>query len=327
VLELESGNLPAARSAFEQELRVLEGIASVNSKDAKLQAGIANTISYLGSVAEHRGDLPEALRRFAEQVRIYEKLVRDDPGTVFWQDRLANALALQAGVLAITGQRDAAAANRTRALALLAGLVARDASNRSLQLAALKMRLDEATQGRAAGDSARTQQLVDEARAGLERLAKIEPTDQRTAAHLAATWRLEAGLRAAAGRPDAAAAIAQAIALGDDLMAKERANDRHCGGLASACVEAGVIARKNGDDAAALRHWQRALEVAQSRGAGSLHWRLLDPAARALAFLGREDESRALVERLQRLGYQPLEPWPDATRPVSPAKHAGPPSK
>jgi hypothetical protein len=76
-------------------------------------------------------------------------------------------------------------------------------------------------------------------------------------------------------------------------------------------VTAGCIARQRGEADAAQRAWRRAAEVVQPRLANSSNWRLLDPAARAFAFLGRGDDSRALIERLQKFGYQPLEPWPD----------------
>ena len=49
-------------------------------------------------------------------------------------------------------------------------------------------------------------------------------------------------------------------------------------------------------------------------GRDSHHWRLLDPLARALALLGRTDESRPIVDLLDRFGYQPLDPWPEPIR-------------
>jgi tetratricopeptide (TPR) repeat protein len=316
VLESERGNLSAARSGFLEELVRLEKLAAANASDTSLQASIANVISYLGTLAARSGSFPEALERYGHQVRIFEALRRKDPGTARWQDRLANALALQAGVLAITGQRAAATTLRTRAHGLLAALVALDPSNRFEQLAVLKVRLDEAQLLRANGDSPGIQQLLDEVRGGLENLARIEPTDRTITGHLTTTWRLEAEVRHAAGRPDAAAAVGHAIALGEDLMARDRVNDAFVGDFASVCVTAGLIARKAGDDAAALRYWQRAIDVVRARGRDFPDWRLLDPTARALAFLGRGDESRTIIERLHRLGYRPLEPWPGPAQPA-----------
>jgi hypothetical protein len=105
------------------------------------------------------------------------------------------------------------------------------------------------------------------------------------------------------------------MAIGKSLVEQNRVNDNSLGDYASACVVAGMIARRSGDTAAAQRHWQSAVDAVQMRGRETTHWRLLDPAVRALVLLGRTEESRALVERLRRLGYQPLEPWPEYTTP------------
>ena len=43
----------------------------------------------------------------------------------------------------------------------------------------------------------------------------------------------------------------------------------------------------------------------------SRQWRLLDPAARSLLLLGRTAAAREIVDRLNAIGYQPFEPWPD----------------
>jgi hypothetical protein len=127
-----------------------------------------------------------------------------------------------------------------------------------------------------------------------------------------AACRLEAQLCVAAGGPSAAETAARALAIGEELIARARANDTQLGEFLHVCVVAGQIAWSLGDHAAALRRWQRAVEVARPRIEGSGNWRLLDPAARAFGLLGRAEESRALIERLTQFGCQPLGPWPDA---------------
>lgn len=49
------------------------------------------------------------------------------------------------------------------------------------------------------------------------------------------------------------------------------------------------------------------------RVADSNDWRFLDPAAQALMLLGKTDEARPLIERLQRFGYHPLDPLAAST--------------
>ncbi len=64
----------------------------------------------------------------------------------------------------------------------------------------------------------------------------------------------------------------------------------------------GRLAAAAGDQAAARAAWQEALDLlAASRES---HWRVLAPRAAALAALGRSEEARAEVARLQRMGYR-----------------------
>ena len=310
VLELERGTPAAARAAFLGEMAVREKIAAAKPKDLELKSNVGNVISYLGTVAERSGDYAGAIERFAQQTQMYEAMVRDDPGTAHWLDRVANALALEATVFTVTGQRAAALNRRNRASELLEPLVAADPANRVLHRALLKLRLQTALLMRADGDGPAARRLVEGARGELEKLTKLAPTDRKITGLLAVAWRLEAELREAAGRADAMAAATQAIAMSEDLLAKERADDELVGDFLNACVVAGRIARTRGEHDAATRHWQRALDVALPRVTESNNWRLLDPAARALAALGRGAESRAIVGRLQQFGYQPLDPWP-----------------
>jgi tetratricopeptide (TPR) repeat protein len=310
VLDLERADLPAARRGFVWELEALDRILAAEPRNWQLHFSRANVISFLGTVAERSGDYGEAIARFAGQVQTLENLVRDDPGTARWKDRLANALALQAGVLGITGRRAEAVALRSRSRELLAPFLKQDASNRALQSAAYKLGLDDAWVLRAKGDLGGAQRRLDEARGGFERLARIEATDRKVAGLLAAAWRLEAQLRLTAKRDDVEPAISQALTLGEDLIARERANDTFAGDYANACVVAGTLAAQSGTQERATRHWQRALEVVRSRRAETADWRLLDPLARALACLGQVEESRAVIAKLHGFGYQPLEPWP-----------------
>jgi tetratricopeptide (TPR) repeat protein len=272
-------------------------------------------VSYLGTLAERSGDYAEALLQFREHTRRCEAIVRDNPRNPRWEERLANAFGFEATVLEITGQRAAALERRRQARELAAAVAQRDPANRTWQRAALGPVLKEAMLVRALGDEASARALVSEARAGYEALHKAEPTNRVVAGSLMAACRLEAQLNTATGRPGAAEAVTRALAIGEGLIAKIRANDTQLGEFLHACVVAGQIAWSRGDNATALRHWQRAVEVARPRIAGSSNWRLLDPAARAFALLGRVEESRALTERLQQAGYQPIDRWPEIVSP------------
>jgi len=91
-------------------------------------------------------------------------------------------------------------------------------------------------------------------------------------------------------------------------------------------VVAGEIAAQSGDDAAAQRHWQHAADLLAPRLPGTRDWRLLDPAARVAARLGRSAEAHDRIAQLTLLGYVPLDPWPDADRPGA-ARSSVPPQQ
>jgi hypothetical protein len=155
----------------------------------------------------------------------------------------------------------------------------------------------------------RARQLVDEATDGLEKQAAAAPTNLSIKDWLGTAWRLRAELLDAAGEPGAAAAAARSVELAEGNVAAGPTNENHVAVLAQAHVTAGQIAAHARDHAAAQRHGKRALDLVEGRLAQSSHWRILDPAARALALLGDAERQRVIVDRLNRIGYQPLEPW------------------
>lgn len=310
VLEMERGNHAAARDGFLRELQERIRMVAVQPDDLELQASVGNILSFLGTTAERSGDLPEAIERFGQQIAILEGLVRRDGRTTGWKDKLANSLALQAGVLSVAGRLEAAREQRARARDLRASI--RDPANRAQERQWLKLQVDDAMVAAAGGDGAAALRLVEEAREKLEALTRLEPTDRRIASQLATALRVESELKLQAGNDEVAPAVLRALEIGEALLAGERANQVYLGELARTCLLAGTLAERTGGCDAAVRHWQRALEVALSADGDSRHWRLVDPAARALALLGRREESEALIARLGAFGYRPLEPWPEA---------------
>src|ERR1035438_108988 len=141
-----------------------------------------------------------------------------------------------------------------------------------------------------------------------------EPTDRRCVQWLATAWRVEAQLRASSDLPAAAAAATRAVELGEKLRREGRATDADVGECATACEVAGDIAAQAGAGAAAKGDWQHAAEMLAPRLPATRDWRLLDPAARVAARMGRSDDARATISKLTQLGYVPLDPWPDIER-------------
>jgi len=314
VVDLDAGRLTEARQGFLGKLAMLARRSEAKRADLTLQFRMADANSWLGNIAERTGDFGEALVRCGQYVASMEELVRAEPANTNWQLKLADALALQAHLLAITGERKAAMERRARATDLFEALVAGDPTNQTRLKRALTNRLKEASLLMAEGaDSARCRQVVRDTKVALEKLAGAQPNDREVVHGLAVAWRGWAQLLAAAGEPGADAAAARAIELGESLATTGRATEEMIGEAAKTRVTAALLAARAGDRNAMQTHARRALELLGSRTEQSNHWRVLDPAARAFALLGDFDRHRAIVARLERMNYHPLEPWPGET--------------
>jgi eukaryotic-like serine/threonine-protein kinase len=309
---MKRGELAAAREGFLGRLAAVNSLIEALPEDLELKYHAANTVSFLGSVAERSGDLAEALRRHGEEVARYEEILQLDPRTPRWKFHLAAALSFQADILAATGQRAAAREALARARPLFEAAVTHDPMNRRWQTNLLIQNLKESTLAEPDGAEETELRRIESTRQALEELAAKEPTDHRIAFRLAMAWRLEARLRHATGRPDAALAAARACELGRTMIRDDAEMASEIGECAQAAIVAGRIAAAQGDAAGAVRHWTRAREVLAWLPAGTRHWRVLDPAARVATLMGQTEEAEALIVQLNQQGYVPLEPWPHA---------------
>jgi serine/threonine protein kinase/tetratricopeptide (TPR) repeat protein len=315
VLRQERGEFAAARVDFLAELATLEKLLGLNPGDLELRFRIADAHSWLGGLAEQQGDFAEAMKQYVVQTTQLEQLASTEPRTARWRAELANVLVLQTDIDMATGQFSAAGDRLKEARRLMDELVAYDPSNRRWSAVSLRIRLKEAMLARHEGDSPGAARLVAAVRPELESLSAAEPSDRRFVLWLVTAWRMEAQLRVSAGRPDGAAAAAHSVELGEKLIREGRATDADAGECALAGVVAGEIAALAGDSAAARSHWQHAADLLAPRLPGTRDWRLLDPAARVAAWLGRSEEAHDRIAQLNLLGYVPLDPWPHADRP------------
>jgi tetratricopeptide (TPR) repeat protein len=314
VADFDEEKLDAARRGFLAELDVLAKLRRERPADLTLQFQVVQAGSWLGSIAERSGDFPEALARFADQVAGLEAIAKAEPGNARWRQRLADALSLHAATLAVCGQRAVSVQSRERAQSLIDALVAGDPQNRLWARTALYLRLRTAELTSAEGDAAGTLRVLDDTRAKLESMATASAKDLDLASRVGVAWRLTAELRARLGRLDAAAAALRAIEINDRLAAGGWASDQLIGECAYTRIVAGQIAAAQNDSAAAREHWQHALKLVDPRLARTNNWRILMPAARALAALERVDASREIVRRLTQFGYHPITAWPETVR-------------
>ena len=313
-LQVARGEFPAARAGFAAELTTLEAMAAAKPADLELRFRIADAHSWLGGVASQLGEFPEALKQYATQMTQLEELVLAEPRTTRWRFRLADVQLYRVELLLSMGRLADAREQLKTARGQLDEVVAHDPGNRHWQVTALHARLLEAALLRQRGEGTEAARLLDDVRPQLEKLAAAEPSDRVLARRAVWANRLQAQLDLSAGRPGALTAAVRATELGDKLVRDGQATDADVVECALAYVVAGEVAAQTGDAVAARRHWERAAELLAPRLSGTRDWRLLDPAARAAARLGRADAARALVAQLDQLGYVPLDPWPAANR-------------
>jgi serine/threonine-protein kinase len=310
VVDFDRGKLEEGRRGFLGELAVLARLSGAKPADLALQYRIVDANSWLGSIAERSGDLGEAVARCAEQVARMEAIARAEPDNAKWRGSLATKLALQASILAITGQRGASKETRGRAKELFDALAAGDPKNVIWLKNAISCRAREAQLAVVAGDLPRVRQLVQEVKAGLERYSAAGPANRDPADRNLGSW-LDWAVLEAVSEPGTEIVNAGAIELGEASVAKGGVVEVMLVKLAQARVAAGRMAARAGDQATAQKHWRRALEVLDARWERSNDWRVLDPAARAFALLGDTERQRAIVARLDQMNYRPIEPWPD----------------
>ena len=310
VLELARSNLAAARQGFLSERAALEKITMSDPIEAaELESSLANADSFLGTVAERMGDFPEAIARYGMQVERIEAQVKADLRSSRMKQRLATALGLQSEIMAVAGRRPASLEHRRHSIEIFDQLATQDPANREWQVSLLSARLRLAALLHVQGDPAAAQ-IVRESRDALEKLAKGATASRAFTTALALAWRLEVQAIDARGGPGGSEAAAQALAIAKSVYDVQPADESNQSVYAHAFIAAGLIAQHQNEHSTAQRHFQRALEIVNARLTASAYWRLLDPAARALALLGRKEESRAIQDRLGKMGYQPLEPWP-----------------
>ena len=314
VLHGERGELASARSDFKLELATLERMNAAAPADAETQERLADVHSWLGGLAERQGDFVEATRQYEEQALQDRRLVENDPGTVGRRYDQANALLFQVDIDFVSGHLTAANVPLSQAKELLDGLVAHDPSNRHWRTASLNVRLKEAVVARRQGNSSEAERLVDQVLPQLEAISAAEPTARGYAMKLAVAFRLRAQNQSSAGRPEAADSAKQAAAIGEKLLREGRATDADAGECATAHVISGEVAKGRGDTRESSGEWRRALELLAPRMRGTSDWHLLDPAVRAAVWIGDTAQARATIEKLNLLGYVPLEPWPETDR-------------
>jgi eukaryotic-like serine/threonine-protein kinase len=301
------GNLGAAYEATGDLPRALDEYRLARDMDherqlrqpsnEQWQADLANSSNRLGVVLKRQGDFAGAQQAFDDDLEARRRLLETAPADAGRLQKLATSLAYAGTLQQMTGDSGRALASYREEAALDATLAGRDPAS-----ADLRRNLDVA-RSRMAGllDSGHGLPL---ARAATDDLRQLLKKDSRTvwrrdlAVSLMRLTRIElqSGNKVAAG-----AAAEEALAVSEELVAKQPRDPQSRRNLSEALVAAGWTDDAGGRHDRAIQRWQRSLALSKTPGQ--------DPAftaahIRALFALGQRDEAEPAVQSLLASGYR-----------------------
>jgi hypothetical protein len=311
VLALHRGDLEAAQRGFRAELATQQALMREQADDPQTVADVADTISWLGKLAEIQGDLTGAQRLFREQARQLADLRDRHPEDFRWLSAWAVAQEQLAASLSTTGQRDESLRVLAQALAANRTVTKHDPDNIPWQIAMASAQVRNASYVFAEN---RSDQAAKQLSAPMERLQNLGPSTpahNRQAVHvLSSGWLLRARIAWRNGNLRAASdAASRALSDARNEIAENAIDEDSLADQADALVVLGMLqqAQSPGSPPPA---WAQAHSLLATRAADSRNWRVLDPWLRLCLLTGDTANARIASDRLNASGYVPLEPWP-----------------
>ena len=313
-----------ALAEFRAELAQLNNLIASDNGNVDLLYRIADAHSWMAEVDDWQGDFKEALSEYRYQESLLRRIIETEPKKPFWRERLAESpLLCEVDLNASIGQIEFAKKELEEAQNIIEALLAFDSTNRDLLAASLNTRLKKAMFSRQAGKGIESMQELNEVEPKLVALVAntanvssgssdlTEDSDRKYARWLAMLWRLEAQLQFQADPQAALATASKAVELSQRLVSEGRAEDSDLGECSTDYIVRGDIAAGLHRGADAQADWRNAADLLAPKISESHDWRLLDPAARAAIRRGRVEDARAIITLLNRLGYVPLDAWPN----------------
>ena len=309
---LDRGDLGAAEKGFQAELDTQRKLADGRPDNAELTAAIADTISWLGNVAEARGDLAGAQRLFGEQVGRLAALRGNHPGDFHWLAAWANAQEVFAASLDTTGQYDKSRRALADADAALKTLTKHDSANVPWHVTLASVEIRRASHALAANDLDEATTRLSAAMDSLRNLDSSTATqiNRETNRVLSRGWLLRARLAWRRGDKEAATdAVDQSLAEARKGASNNAVDDTTLADQADALLMLGTLQQMHspGTQPAA---WAEARALLAVRARDSRYWRVLDPWLRLCRFTGNAADAKVAMDRLNASGYVPLQPWP-----------------
>lgn len=309
VLEDAAGRYAEAERQMRAELELYRDWVAQRPDDRLLSSEMSDVASWLGSLALRQGRLEEAEAYFVEQNEVLHALVSEDPRNARWKEQRHDALLLLADAQAQRGRLDEARASVEAAGQIGAALATQDASNNYWRQTRGRSRYWEALL-QAASRPATAAAIAADATAMLAAAQATESKSERVLSWLVRSRNLEAWL--ALERGDLATARAQ-VEAGRALLEPawlENPSELLRQRLCQTLLLQGQVAARAGDTAEATAAWTEARRLLEDEAGSELPYARLDPLVRVLQYLDLTPEAEPHLQRLERSGYVPMQPFP-----------------
>ncbi len=311
VLDFETGDLDAAATGFEQELGILSAIQEQDPGQA-LTIDIADSVSWLGSIALERGDLAQALEYFQRSAADLRNFSEQEPENTVRLDDRTHAVMRVVEVQLLTGELDQAITLADETIQAFDFLTDHDESNMDWLRASTKPRVAKGFALVALGRLEEAQTYAGQSMAILENMIANGAADYNVYDHLADAYRLMAWIHQ--GKNEMALALGfsqKAIESMQFIEQADRFNIERTGKLASIYVERGELFTALSNEAGARQSWLRARTLLEDKISNTRAPYLLDPWIRILLLDGQMGDAEKLSGALEAHHYKPLKPWPD----------------
>ena len=296
----ERGDSEDALQSFQRVVAINESMLAENAEDADLHYELAESLSWLGSAQRDNYRLHEASDTFGRAQALLEEISEGgaDPEHA---DALGDVSSLRAGIFHHLGEIEEARANWRRSVSVFSALVDRDQDNAQWRegLANAHGRLGASMLS--IDDIEAAVHHLTVALEGLEILVREDPSNlvfQQRLSWTRAKLALAEAYRSADG---AAERVGAARSASDAAMALGSAGIKQLELAVSVRLIEGDVLLLLDQPAAAETAWSDALELLTTSPQGTPY--LDAQQAYLMARLGREQEARALSQRLEAVGF------------------------
>jgi tetratricopeptide (TPR) repeat protein len=265
-LAMRRGDLADASRNLIESQAILERIiardpTNIQGRQLEWQFNLAKSNVCLGDIAEAKGDMAEASRRYSASKVVFERLVASNPSNTDWQRGLALSLSNLGHIAMKKGDMAVAMGCFKESHAIFERNAAKDPTNTERQRDLCMSDDNLATLAHAQGDIPEALRLRTAVNEIVRRLAASSPTDAECQRGLAVSQRKIGEVLGEQGDfAGALAAYREALAIWQRLAATDPSNAGWQSDLWVTCWMAAAMAENTGSDEAA-KWWRKAYET------------------------------------------------------------------